>query len=104
MHRIQALPEGGKFGNRVSICAAYRGQRGEALNAAAGVTDAEFVHAAGFIGGAWSLESVIKMAEASHAEHNALKEEEKKKKEEEALLKMENPEKKQKIEGDNETK
>ena len=34
----------------------------------AGVSDAEFVHANGFIGGAWSLESCIKLAEDSLAE------------------------------------
>jgi len=35
------------------------------LNKALGVTDAEFVHNAGFIGGAWSLETAIMMAEKS---------------------------------------
>lgn len=39
-----------------------RGLRGEELSKVAGVTDAEFVHAAGFIGGAWSTESAIKIA------------------------------------------
>ena len=53
------------FTNRVSLCQAYRGLRGDALNKAAGVADAEFVHAAGFVGGAWSLESALKMVEAS---------------------------------------
>jgi len=32
------------------------------------------VHAAGFIGGAWSLESAVKMAEASMAEYHQLQE------------------------------
>jgi len=32
------------------------------------------VHAAGFIGGAWSLESAVKMAEASMAEYHKLQE------------------------------
>ena len=69
MFRIQAVPANlNEFGNRVDICAAYRGLRGKELNEAAGVPDAEFVHAAGFIGGAWSLASVIKMAEASLVE------------------------------------
>ena len=36
-----------------------------------GIADAEFVHKAGFTGGAWSKESVIKMAELSLAEHKA---------------------------------
>lgn len=56
---------GNSFANRVSIHKDYRGLRGEELSKAAGITDGEFVHAAGFIGGAWSLESVIKMAEES---------------------------------------
>lgn len=71
MWRLQALPakEGG-FSNRVSISKALRGLRGEELCKAAGVKDAEFIHAAGFIGGAWSLESAIKIAEMSVKEHN----------------------------------
>ena len=43
--------------------------RGGPLNEASGLPDCEFVHAAGFIGGAWSLESAVKMAEASMEEH-----------------------------------
>lgn len=71
MYRIQAVSKSSSsFENRVSICAAYRGLRGEELNKNAKVTDAEFVHAAGFIGGCWSLESCIKMAEASMKEHS----------------------------------
>lgn len=31
--------------------------------------DMEFVHHSGFIGGAWSLDTAIKMAEISMAEH-----------------------------------
>lgn len=57
------------FENRVSLHQEFRGLRGEELNKAAGVSDAEFVHASGFIGGAWSLESALKMAEASIAAH-----------------------------------
>ena len=53
------------FENRCSIHKDYRGLRDDELNKAAGITDGAFVHAAGFIGGAWSLESCIKMAEAS---------------------------------------
>lgn len=59
----------GTFANRVSIHKDYRGLRGEELSKAAGIPDGEFVHAAGFIGGAWNLSSVIKMAEASLAQH-----------------------------------
>lgn len=72
MFRIQAVSKSASsFENRVSICKAYRGLRNAELNAAAGLPDCEFVHAAGFIGGAWSKESAIKMAEASLAEHAA---------------------------------
>jgi len=71
MFRVQALPaELGKFDNRVSLAEEMRGLRGEELNKAAGLTDGEFVHASGFIGGAWSKESAIKMAELSMAKHN----------------------------------
>ena len=69
MFRIQAMPNReNKFENRCSIHKDYRGLRGNDLNKAAGITDGEFVHAAGFIGGAWSMESCIKMAEASLAQ------------------------------------
>ena len=37
-----------------------------------GRDDCEFVHAAGFIGGAWSLETVVKIAEDSLREHAQL--------------------------------
>lgn len=53
------------FTNRVSIHEDYRGLRNEDLNKAAGITDGVFVHAAGFIGAATSLESCVKMADAS---------------------------------------
>ena len=70
MYRIQAVSVSSKsFENRVSICKAFRGLRGDALNEAAGLKDCEFVHAAGFIGGAWSIESAVKMAEASMKEY-----------------------------------
>ena len=70
MFRVQAVSKSASsFENRVSLCKAYRGIRGDALNKASGLTDCEFVHAAGFIGGAWSLESAVKMAENSLAEH-----------------------------------
>lgn len=70
MVRIQALPAKiGGFANRVSIASAMRGLRGEELSKVAGVSDAEFVHAAGFIGGTWSVESALKIAEISLKEH-----------------------------------
>lgn len=66
MYRIQAVPlKVGEFGDRVSLHEKFRGLRGEDLSKAVGVSDAEFCHATGFIGGAWSMESVIKMAEMS---------------------------------------
>jgi len=57
------------FSNRVSVHKDYRGLRDNALNTAAGITDGGFIHAAGFVGGAWSLESCVKMAEASLVQH-----------------------------------
>ena len=82
MTRIQALPKGksSQFQNIVSIHSTYRGLRGDELQKVSGCSDAEFVHATGFIGGAWSTESAIKMAEASIQEHL----ENEKKKEQEA--------------------
>ena len=68
MYRIQAVPKKvGEFGDRVSLAEQFRGLRGDELSKAVGVTDAEFCHASGFIGGAWSMPSVIKMAEISIA-------------------------------------
>ena len=63
-----------KFGDRISICKLYRGLRGEELRKVSGIHDSEFVHSAGFIGGAWSLKSAIQMAESSIAEHHSNKE------------------------------
>lgn len=65
MHRLQAVSVPGTFSNRVSIHKDYRGLRGEELSKVADIPDGEFVHAAGFVGGAWKLSSVLKMAEAS---------------------------------------
>ena len=52
----------GSFGLRVGLSEEWRGLRGFELSEKAGVPDAEFVHRAGFIGGAWSKESAITMA------------------------------------------
>ena len=66
MHRIQCVPKKvGEFGDRCSLAESFRGLRDEALSKAVGITDGAFCHATGFIGGAWSLESVIKMGEMS---------------------------------------
>ena len=73
MCRVQALPaKEGQFNNRVSLSKKFCGLRGEDLNKIIGSTDAEFVHAAGFIGGAWSSNTCLKMAEMSLSEHNEL--------------------------------
>lgn len=101
MFRIQAMPNGeNSFENRCSIHKDYRGLRGNDLNKAAGITDGEFVHAAGFIGGAWSMESCIKMAEASLAQQEIerkAKAEEQQRKAEEAKQAGKELEKKQKL-------
>jgi len=60
----------GSFDMRVPICEAWRGLRQADLNEATGLPDTEFVHRAGFIGGAWSKESAINMALKSIEEHN----------------------------------
>ena len=73
MFRLQGVPlpqgtESGGFNNRCFIHKDFRGLRGEELNYAAGINDGEFVHMGGFMGGAWSLESCLKIAEASLAQ------------------------------------
>lgn len=76
MFRVQAMPHSeNSFENRCSIHKDYRGLRDDDLNKAAGITDGGFVHAAGFIGGAWSMDSCIKMAEASLAQQEIEKKE-----------------------------
>ena len=70
MYMFQAMSlKPDSFQNRVSLHKDYQGLRDDDLNKAAGITDGVFVHATGFIGGAWSLESCIKIAEASIAAH-----------------------------------
>ena len=51
------------FEFRLGLPQAWRGLRDEALSDAAGIKDGIFVHAAGFIGGAQSRESVLVMAQ-----------------------------------------
>lgn len=69
MYRVQAIPNSeNSFENRCPIHKDYRGLRDDELNKAAGISDGAFVHASGFIGGAWSMGSCIKMAEASLAQ------------------------------------
>ena len=60
------MPIKGKaFASRVLLLPQWRGLRGEELNKATGMSDCEFIHHGGFIGGAWSLETCIKLAEQS---------------------------------------
>ena len=58
-------PKAFSFEQRVPLCKAWRGLRSAELAKVSGITDAEFVHMAGFTGGAWSKESAIKMCEMS---------------------------------------
>jgi len=54
---------------RVPLKAEWRGLRDKELGIISGCNDAIFVHASGFIGGAKSKESVVKMAEESLRVH-----------------------------------
>ena len=73
MWRVLTLaPKPGSFEMRVPIKKEWRGLRDEELKKVSGFEDIEFVHNTGFIGGAWSLETVLKMAEMSLADHQAL--------------------------------
>ena len=70
MFRVQTVtPKGGGYDMRVPLCKAWRGLRAEEIKKISDFTDVEFVHHSGFIGGAWSLESCIKMADLSIKEH-----------------------------------
>lgn len=72
LYRIQAVSvSSSSFDNRVSIHKDFRGLRGEELNKAAEINDGEFIHMAGFIGGCWSLESCLKIADISMTQHQA---------------------------------
>lgn len=77
MIRVQTVaPKGNHFAQRVSLHKAWHGLRkkdfegmlveGDESNAF--LKEVEFVHHSGFIGGAWTLEAAVKMAEASMAE------------------------------------
>jgi hypothetical protein len=68
---------GGGFANRVSLCKAWRGLRDDELKKVSGFADISFVHHAGFIGGAWSDETCMKMALASLEEDKAEKDQQK---------------------------
>jgi uncharacterized UPF0160 family protein len=55
----------GSFDTKAPLCEAWRGLRGPELEKVSGIEKIEFAHHSGFIGGAWTLEAVIKMAELS---------------------------------------
>jgi len=61
--RVNTVPARlGSFEFRVGLPVALRGLRDDELSAAAGIPDGVFIHAAGFIGGARSLDSCLKLA------------------------------------------
>lgn len=64
--RIAAVPiNSTSFDSRKKLPEPWRGIRDDALSQLTGVPDCVFIHAAGFIGGAKSKESVIKLAQLS---------------------------------------
>lgn len=64
--RISTVPiNTGSFEFRLGIKSEWRGIRDEKLNELVGIPDGIFVHANGFIGGAGSYDSVLKMAQQS---------------------------------------
>lgn len=56
-----------RFRNRLGLPEPWRGVRDEDLASVCNIKGARFVHAAGFIGGADTLEGVLKMAQAALA-------------------------------------
>ena len=65
-YRVQTIPVSmGSFNYRVGIKEEWRGLRNDELVKCSNIGDIVFVHTSGFIGGAKSLESSIKMAEHS---------------------------------------
>lgn len=80
--RVQTVaPKGNHFAQRVTLNKAWHGLRKQDFvgmdidsDNLSFLKDIEFVHHSGFIGGAWTLESAIKMAEMSMEEHKKAKE------------------------------
>ena len=61
--RIQCVPfELGRFENRQSLPATWRGLRDEQLDKEVGIEGCVFVHQAGFTGGHKTFEGVLQMA------------------------------------------
>jgi uncharacterized UPF0160 family protein len=66
MWRVQAVTvEGRGFENRLGLPEAWRGVRDQDLEGVSKIPGSRFVHAAGFIGGADTVEGVLKMAQAA---------------------------------------
>ncbi|CDW84406.1 UNKNOWN [Stylonychia lemnae] len=73
LNRVQAVGiKGDQFGQRVTLSKKWHGLRKNDFDKIEGFEfkDLDFVHHSGFIGGAWSMETAIKMAEISIQEHN----------------------------------
>lgn len=65
-HRLQTVPlESGSFEFRKGIYDKWRGLERTALQEVSGIEDIVFVHNSGFIGGAKSFDSTLKMAKIS---------------------------------------
>lgn len=63
MWRVQAVTvEGKAFENRLSLPEKWRGVRDQDLESVTGIPGSRFVHVAGFIGGADTLEGALEMA------------------------------------------
>jgi len=60
-------PEPNSFGQRLSLPESWRGLQDEAFSRAAGIPDGVFCHPSGFIGGARSRASAIRLAEQAIA-------------------------------------
>lgn len=62
-YNVQAIPDAiGSFGNRKPLPESWRGIPANDLQAVSGVSDANFCHKGGFIGGADSLDGALAMA------------------------------------------
>jgi uncharacterized UPF0160 family protein len=62
-YRVQAVSEPDSMESKKPFPIEWAGKKPEVINELVGIDDAIFVHPAGFIAGAGSLESVLKMAE-----------------------------------------
>ncbi|KAF0973237.1 hypothetical protein FDP41_008444 [Naegleria fowleri] len=78
--RVQAVPvEPGSFSSRIPLHKDWRGIRDAELSEKSAIPDCIFVHASGFIGGAKSFESALKMAQLSLRASTQVEEPEQKK-------------------------